>query len=133
MIKKISSHKIFYILFYTFTTPKTAITITHYIKKQKLNPQDKLFNISDSTLTKNMIKINNQLKLGKINNYSRFRCHMLRKYHASNLLNNTNFTIDEIDAIQGRTKNKTQRSYFLNDEKKLKEKYKKYLEIIDIN
>ena len=80
-----------------------------------------------------MIKINNQLKLGKINNYSRFRCHMLRKYHASNLLNNTNFTIDEIDALQGRTKNKTQRSYFLNDEKKLKEKYKKYLEIIDIN
>ena len=117
--------------FFTFTTPKTAEKITHHIKKHNLKRNDKLFNITESTLTKNMAKINAQLNLGRINNYSRFRCHMLRKYHASNLLNNTTFTIDEIDALQGRSKNKTHRSYFLNDEEKLKEKYANHLEVID--
>ena len=68
-------------------------------------------------------KINDELKLGRVGNYSRIRCHMLRKYHASNLLNNTSFTIDEIDALQGRSKNIIHRSYFFNDEEKLKEKY----------
>ena len=118
--------------FFTFTTPKIAKKITSYIKKHNLKRNDKLFNITESALTKKMQKINDQLNLGRINNYSRFRCHMLRKYHASNLLNNTSFTIDEIDALQARSKNKTHRSYFLNDEDKLKEKYLKHLNNIDI-
>ncbi len=118
--------------FFTFTTPKTALKITKYIKKQNLKRSDTLFNITESTLTKNMVKINDHLNLGRVNNYSRFRCHMLRKYHASNLLNNTSFTIDEIDTLQGRSKSKVHRSYFLNDEEKLKEKYLKHLNNIDI-
>lgn len=109
--------------FFTFTTPKTAKKIMSHIKKHNLKRNDKLFSISASSLTKNMAKINDQLNLGRINNYSRFRCHMLRKYHASNFLNNTSFTIDEIDCLQGRSKNKIHRSYFINDEEKLKEKY----------
>lgn len=118
--------------FFTFTTPKTSKEIANHIKKHKLNRKDKLFKISESQLTKNMQKINNQLKLGRVGNYSKIRCHMLRKYHASNLLNNTGFTIDEIDVLQGRSKSKIHRCYFLNDEKILKEKYLKYLDVIDI-
>ena len=118
--------------FFTFTTPKTAKKITNHIKKHNLKRKDKLFNITESTLTKNMAKINDQLNLGRVNNYSRFRCHMLRKYHASNLLNNTTFTIDEIDALQGRSKSKIHQSYFLNDEGRLKKKYLKYLSKIDV-
>lgn len=118
--------------FFTFTTPKISDKISSYIEKHDLKPEDKLFNISASCLGKNMQKINNQLNLGRINNYSRFRCHMLRKYHASNLLNNTSFTIDEIDTLQGRSKSKVHRSYFLNDEERLKEKYLLYLNVIDL-
>ncbi len=118
--------------FFTFTTPKTALKITKHIKKHNLKRSDTLFNITESTLTKNMQIINVELNLGKVNNYSRFRCHMLRKYHASNLLNNTSFTIDEIDTLQGRSKSKVHRCYFLNDEEKLKEKYIKYLKVIDV-
>lgn len=118
--------------FFTFTTPKISCKISKYIKEHDLKPEDKLFDISESLLTMNLQKINDELKLGRVGNYSRIRCHMLRKYHASNLLNNTSFTIDEIDALQGRSKNKIHRSYFLNDEEKLKEKYKRHIYVIDI-
>ena len=118
--------------FFTFTTPKTSKKIIKHIENEELKPEDKLFDLSDSQLTKRMQKINNQLKLGKVGNYSKLRCHMLRKYHASNLLNNTNFTIDEIDTLQGRSKNKIHRSYFINDEEKLKEKYMNHIDEIDI-
>ena len=118
--------------FFTFTTPKTSTEIAGYVEKHDLKLDDKLFSISESKLTKDMVKINDELGLGQVGNYSRMRCHMLRKYHASNLLNNTNFTIDEIDALQGRRKNKIHRSYFLNDEEKLKEKYMRHVDVIDI-
>lgn len=118
--------------FFTFTTPKTSKKIAGHVKKHNLELDDKLFSISESKLTKDMVKINDELGLGRVGNYSRMRCHMLRKYHASNLLNNTTFTIDEIDALQGRSKNKIHRSYFLNDEEKLKEKYMDYVDVIDI-
>ena len=118
--------------FFTFTTPKTSERIIKHIENEELKPKDKLFDLTDSQLTKKKKKINNQLKLGKVGNYSKLRCHMLRKYHASNLLNNTNFTIDEIDTLQGRSKNKIHRSYFINDEEKLKEKYMNHIDEIDI-
>ena len=118
--------------FFTFTTPKTSERIIKHIENEELKPKDKLFDLTDSQLTKRMQKINNQLKLGKVGNYSKLRCHMLRKYHASNLLNNTSFTIDEIDTLQGRSKNKIHRSYFINDEEKLKEKYMNHIDEIDI-
>ena len=118
--------------FFTFTTPKTSEKLGDYIKNHNLKRNDKLFNISESRLTKNLQKINDKLKLGKVGNYSKFRCHMLRKYHASNLLNNTSFTIDEINILQGRSKNRIHRSYFFNDEEKLKEKYMRHIEVIDI-
>ena len=118
--------------FFTFTTPRTSEKISTYIKMNDLEPKDKLFNIAESQLTRNMQCINDELGLGRVGNYSRFRCHMLRKYHASNLLNNTSFTLDEIDTLQGRSKNKIHRSYFLNDEEKLKEKYVRHIDVIDI-
>ena len=118
--------------FFTFTTPKTSEKLGNYIKNHNLKRKDKIFNINESRLTKNLQKINDKLKLGKVGNYSKFRCHMLRKYHASNLLNNTSFTIDEINTLQGRSKNRIHRSYFFNDEEKLKEKYMRHIEVIDI-
>ena len=118
--------------FFTFTTPSTSKEIVKYINKYNLKRDDKLFNISESCLTKNLQKINDKLKLGRVGNYSKLRCHMFRKYHASNLLNNTSFTIDEIDTLQGRSKNKIRQSYFFNDEEKLKEKYMKHIDVIGI-
>ena len=44
--------------FFTFTTPKTSEKLGDYIKNHNLKRNDKLFNISESRLTKNLQKIN---------------------------------------------------------------------------
>ena len=52
------------------------------------------------------------------------RMHMLRKFHASNLAKGENgLTLDEIDSLQGRSKDSVQSSYFYDDPKELKKKY----------
>lgn len=49
---------------------------------------------------------------------------MLRKFHASSLYNHKNgLSLEEIDALQGRGKNNTHSSYFMENPKSLKEKY----------
>lgn len=91
----------------------------------KLDVSDKLFNISLSQLNYILRHINNKLGLGKAGNTTRLRCHMLRKFHASTLLNydKIKWSVQEIDSLQGRTQDKTHRAYFHNDTQKLWEKY----------
>ena len=79
-------------------------------------------------LNNNFVKINNKLNLGKIGTHNRFRSHMLRKFHASSLYNCENsLTVDEIDALQGRKKDATHKSYFMENPINLKNKYIKAL------
>ena len=47
---------------------------------------------------------------------------MLRKYHASQLYNH-GMSMDEIDELQGRGKDQTRTSYFMEDPSRLREKY----------
>ena len=83
-----------------------------------------LFGISNGHLGYVFTKINNKLNLGKVGGRSKIRCHMLRKYQASMLLNAENaFTRDEVDSLQGRSLDKTHRAYFFNEAERLKEKY----------
>ena len=78
--------------------------------------------------------INNQLNLGKVGEYNRFRSPMLRKFHASALYNHEDgLSLDEIDALQGRGKDNTHSAYFMEDPIKLKKKYVKILDAILIN
>ena len=92
---------------------------------EKLYLSDKLFDVSKSHLNYTFRKINNKLKLGNVGKFTKFRCHALRKCQASTLLNCTNiqWTIDEIDTLQGRSKDKTHRAYFHDNADKLWEKY----------
>lgn len=80
------------------------------------------------------MEINNSLKLGKVGPYNRFRSHMLRKFHASALYNsNNNWSLEEIDSLQGRSKNKTHSSYFMENPNILKEKYINSFDCLIIN
>lgn len=90
-----------------------------------LSYDDKLFDISESHLNYVVRKINNKLKFGKVGKYAKFRCHALRKFQASTLFNfkEMQWSIEEIDTLQGRSKDKTHRAYFHDDEDKLWEKY----------
>ena len=55
--------------------------------------------------------------------------HMLRKFHATTLINIENgFTIEEVDTLQGRSQDRTHRAYFHNSREKL---YKKYVQHVD--
>lgn len=97
---------------------------------EQLCCDDKLFDVSESHLNYTFRRINNKLGLGKVGKYTKFRCHVLRKYQASALLNfgEIQWTIDEIDTLQGRSKDKTHRAYFHDDSEKL---WRKYYDSVD--
>lgn len=58
---------------------------------------------------------------------------MLRKFHASSLYNFSNrLSLSEIDALQGRGKNSTHSSYFMENPRNLREKYINSLDSLKI-
>lgn len=120
--------------YYTFCSPEAVTSLISYMLtlEQDLQPTDKLFPIHEDYVTMLFIGINNILKLGKKGTYNRFRSHMLRKFHASQLYN-AGLTLDEIDALQGRGKDPTHSSYFLEDPEKLRQKYVEHLDCLTIN
>lgn len=120
--------------YYTFCSPEAVTSLISYMLtlEQDLQPTDKLFPIHEDYVTMLFVRINNILKLGKKGTYNRFRSHMLRKFHASQLYN-AGLTLDEIDALQGRGKDPTHSSYFLEDPEKLRQKYVEHLDCLTIN
>ena len=57
---------------------------------------------------------------------------MLRKFHASTLYND-GMSLNTVNDLQGKSKNKTDSSYFMEDPSKLKEKYMKHMGSLTIN
>lgn len=95
----------------------------------QLKYDDKLFDISNSHLSYTLKLINLKLGFGKVGKSTKFRCHALRKWQATMLLNIQNgFSVQEIDKLQGRSQDKTHRAYFHNDRETL---YEKYLACVD--
>ena len=78
------------------------------------------------------ININNELGLGKVGTYNRFRSHMLRKFHASALYND-GMGRDKVNDLQGKAKNKTDSAYFMTNPEDLKYEYIKHLPAVTIN
>ena len=118
--------------YYTFNSPEaTKQIIKHLQKRKNLKNTDKIFDLNPSQLTFKFQKINKKLKLGKHGNYNVFRSHILRKYHASHLLND-GMSLTDINSMQGKTKNSTDEAYFFENPSKLKEKYIKHLHSITI-
>jgi integrase len=118
--------------FYTFCTPECVEEIVRYLqvrmrklekKGETLNYNDRLFKINDLTLGYKLIELNDTLGFGKVGAYRKLRPHSLRKYHASKLLNTRLFTEEEVDALQGRSKDKIHSAYFKNDPQVLKKQY----------
>lgn len=112
--------------YYTFCSPEATNAIISYLLSRNdiLTDDSQLFKINVHYFTDCFNEINDKLNLGKVGAFNLFRSHMLRKYHASNLMmGEHSLTLDEIDSLQGRSKDKTHRSYFMEDPYKLKEKY----------
>lgn len=119
--------------YYTFCTPEATTEIINYLltRKKTLTGNDKLFKIHEVWLFNKFKEINDTLNLGKVGEHRRFRSHMLRKWHASSLLN-AGMNKDDVNNLQGKTRNTTDQSYFYDDPKKLQEKYIKYMNAVTI-
>lgn len=122
-------------VYYTFCSPEAFNEICMYLLKRKgLRNNDRLFKVTQLHLMQLFREVNNTLGLGTVgkNNYVRFRSHMLRKFHASTLYND-GMSLNDVNDLQGKTKNKTDSSYFMEDPDKLKQKYIKHMGSLTIN
>ena len=124
---------------YTFATPEAVTSIVNYLysRKDTLTPNSPLFKISYHWLSIKFEDLNQTLNLGVTtgNQYSILRCHTLRKYHATTLRND-GLSIDIINSLQGKAKNKVDRAYFVDTPEELKKMYCEHvgsLYILDTN
>ena len=118
--------------YYTFTTPEAIREISIYLNTRH-DDDPKLFKVSYRHLTYLMMKMNDELGLGFVNGTTRFRMHMLRKFHATSLHSGENgLSLDEIDSLQGRGKDNIRESYFLDNPEDLKKKYIRNIDKVTI-
>lgn len=120
--------------YFTFCSPEATTAIVSYLidRATPLRPEMKLFKVSLIYLNSIFKEINNKLGLGKVGKFNRFRSHMLRKFHASQLYND-GMSLEDVDSLQGRGKDSTHSSYFMDDPEKLREKYIEHLNAVTIN
>ncbi|MDR3290528.1 MAG: hypothetical protein LBT10_00105 [Methanobrevibacter sp.] len=69
-----------------------------------------------------------QIGWGKVNNFSFFHPHALRKFHATTIENKS-----LADALQGRKRDSVTESYYKTDPKRLKEKYLGVLPLLTVS
>ena len=117
----------------TYCTPETVQAINTYLTtRNNITPEDPLFKIGETTFTLAFEEINDQLGLGKIRNYRRFRSHMLRKFHASALYND-GMALDKVNDLQGKAKNRTDSVYFMTNPEDLKYEYIQHMNSVTIS
>lgn len=118
----------------TFCSPEAVEEIINYLLSldYTLEPSQKLFKVNNRHFYVYFTEINERLNLGTVGHHKRFRSHMLRKFHASQLYND-GMSLEDVDSLQGRGKDSTHSSYFMDDPKKLKKKYIEHLDVLTIN
>lgn len=116
--------------YYTFCSSEAAGHIVTYLKSRKnLKAEDRLFEITDSSLTRKFQEINDTMGWGFKGKYRFFRSHSLRKFHASNI----GLSAEYVDSLQGRSKNIVHESYIKTNPIRLKEIYESAMHNVMIN
>ena len=111
----------------TYCSPEAVHAINnHLLSRSNLKPESPLFKIHPMYLMHKFKEINEELGLGKVGKYHRFRSHMLRKFHASALYND-GMSIDKVNDLQGKSKTLTDQSYFMVNPEDLKQEYINHL------
>lgn len=123
--------------FYCFCTPEAFNALLDYIvillnKHADINIDDPIFDINKDYFNNYFKEINETLGLGKVRNYNRYTSHMLRRYHASTLLND-GLDKDTVNTLQGKGQNPTDEAYFKINPKKLKEKYMQHMHCLYVD
>jgi hypothetical protein len=106
--------------YYTCCSGEATNEIIKYLKTRKnLNQKSKLFKINRTQFNNFFKRINEKNNWGKVAHYGFFRSHSLRKFHAT--------TIEDkslADALQGRKRDSVTESYYKQNPKRIKERYK---------
>lgn len=129
-IRRLKTNK-YYTTYCSYEAVK-AINAYLLTRTDYLTDESKLFKTHPQYLIDNFQTINNQLGLGKVGRYNRLRSHMLRKFHASALYND-GMSLDKVNDLQGKAKNKTDAAYFMINPDDLKHEYIKHLPAVTIN
>lgn len=118
----------------TYCSPEAVKAINAYLllRDKPLSEDSPLFRISRTYMVQSFEMINDTLGLGRVGKYRRFRSHMLRKFHASALYN-SGMSLDKVNDLQGKAKNKTDAAYFMTNPDDLKYEYIKHLPAVTIN
>ncbi|MEE0934899.1 MAG: tyrosine-type recombinase/integrase [Methanobrevibacter sp.] len=118
----------------TYCSPEAVQAINIYLlsREDRLTNDSPLFKIEQIYFNTSFKKINDELGLGNRGIYARFRSHMLRKFHASALYND-GMSLDKVNDLQGKAKNKTDAAYFMTNPEDLKYEYIKHLHAVTIN
>ena len=108
----------------TFCTPEAVNAINIYLGSygKKLEMDDLLFHCKPRSINGVFANLNDKLGLGKKDCYNVFRPHILRKFHASRLYDD-GMSMDLVDSLQGRVKDKVRGVYFLDNPDRLKKEY----------
>ena len=118
----------------TYCTPEAVNAINSYLlsRTDQLTEDKPLFKVNLAYFSELFAKINDELGLGKVGTYNRFRSHMLRKFHASALYND-GMSLDNVNDLQGKAKNKTDASYFMTNPDDLKTEYIRHIHAVTLN
>lgn len=120
--------------YYTFCTPEATHAILSYLQgsQRKLVPEDKLFRIHPNSVARTLADMNEDLGLGKKGTYNRLRTHMFRKFNASNL-RKAGMSMDDVNSIQGKGKNRVNEPYFFDSPEQLKKVYITFMDAVLID
>ena len=119
----------------TYCTPEAVTAINNHLlsRTDPLTPESKLFKIGETNFTLSFEEINDTLGLGRTGKdekgYRRFRSHLLRKFHASALYND-GMSIDNVNDLQGKSKNRTDSVYFMINPEDLKLEYIEHMNAV---
>ena len=124
-LKRIKTNK----YYYTFCTGEATQFIIKYLRtRNNLKVEDKLFDITDSSLSLKFRQINDSIGWGFKGKYRFFRPHTLRKFNASNI----GLSREYVDLIQGRGKDELYTAYIKTNPQKLKTIYKSAMHNVEI-
>lgn len=89
--------------YFTFSSPESVVYVNSYLwgREEKLTLEDKLFKVHPRYFNLLFQRTNDMLRLGRVNNVSRLSPHMLRRFHATQLMK-SGMSTDKINVLQGR-------------------------------
>ena len=123
--------------YYTFCTPEATNAIIKWlllrlekakISKKELTLDDTLWGLTTRQITYHLSNLNDELNFGYKNGYRFLRPHSLRKFNSSNI----GLSQENIDAIQGRSKDRIHDTYIKTNPAVLKKIYMNAMENVTI-